>query len=279
MKFRNKILLSIWGVVLSLLVITFFIINYWTRSRIEDAFSEALLSNRSTLNGIIGLEAEILSRGCQVIAESPRLRAVVELQDPKTAYQLSKELSQTTVSDLLVLTDRRGKPLVQLVFGQKLEGDVAGRASIQQALQSGSTTDVWSLGARVFRVSSVPLLVDRDVIGTLTLGFAITDEELGRLKQWTNNSEIFLVHQRTIVLSTLDPHGQTDLKTSLDASGILDQPSARDSAGVFKLKVLNDVYLGTAVQLNRPGPAGEPINYLIMKSTDRELSRSLNPIL
>jgi len=278
-KFRNKILLSIWGVVLSLLVITFFIINYWTRSRIEDAFSEALLSNRSTLNGIIGLEAEILSRGCQVIAESPRLRAVVELQDPKTAYQLSKELSQTTVSDLLVLTDRRGKPLVQLVFGQKLEGDVAGRASIQQALQSGSTTDVWSLGARVFRVSSVPLLVDRDVIGTLTLGFAITDEELGRLKQWTNNSEIFLVHQRTIVLSTLDPHGQNDLKTSLEASGILDQPSARDSAGVFKLKVLNDVYLGTAFQLNKPGPASEPINYLIMKSTDRELSRSLNPIL
>src|SRR5512142_3022807 len=106
MKFRFKILLSIWAVVLSLLVITFFIINYWTRSRIEDSFSEQLRSNQSTLNGIVGLEAEILSRGCQVIAESPRLRAVVELQDPKTAFQLSQELSQTTVSDLLVLTDR-----------------------------------------------------------------------------------------------------------------------------------------------------------------------------
>ena len=40
MKFRYKILLSIWGVVLSLLVITFFIINYWTRGRIEETFSQ-----------------------------------------------------------------------------------------------------------------------------------------------------------------------------------------------------------------------------------------------
>ena len=42
MTFRNKILLSIWGVVLSLLVITFFIINYWTRSRFEETFAREL---------------------------------------------------------------------------------------------------------------------------------------------------------------------------------------------------------------------------------------------
>jgi signal transduction histidine kinase len=280
MKFRYKILLSIWGVVLSLLVITFFIINYWTRGRIEDTFSQELRSNRSTLNGIVGLEAEILARGCKVIAESPRLRAVVELQDPKTAFQLSQELNQTSVSDLLVLTDRRGKPMAQLVFGQKEESDVAARASIQRALQSRSSTDVWALGTKVFRVASVPLAIDRDVVGTLTLGFAITGEELGRLKQWTNNSEILLAVRRTVVRSTLESREQNDVVTSLGQSDILGQKGPRDSLGnVFKLKVANDVYLGTAYQLNNPTPDAEPITYLIIKSTDRELTRSLNPIL
>ena len=68
MKFRNKILLSIWGVVLSLLIITFFIINYYTRHSIEQTFSEELRSNYSTLNVFVGLQSEILSRGSQVIA-------------------------------------------------------------------------------------------------------------------------------------------------------------------------------------------------------------------
>ncbi|MCX6132959.1 MAG: ATP-binding protein [Ignavibacteriales bacterium] len=276
MKFRFKILLSIWGVVLSLLVITFFIINYWTRSRIEDAFSEQLRSNRSTLNGIVGLQSEILSRGCQVIAESPRLRAVVELQDPKTAYQLSQELNQTTASDLLVLTDRHGKSLVQLVFGNRIEDDVAGRASVQQALRSGSTADVWFLGNRIFRVSSVPLLVDREMVGTLTLGFAITQEELARLKQWTNHSEIILTNDRDVVLSTISFADHDGLMTSLASSGML---AESDSAIVLKVKAANDVFLGTAFQLNKPESTARPIKYLIIKSTDRELSRSLNPIL
>src|SRR3990172_10639789 len=114
MKFRNKILLSIYGVVLSLLVITFFIINYWTRSRIEENFSQELRGNYSTLNVFVGLQSEILLRGCQVIAESPRLRAVAELRDPKTASQLSEELHQTTLSDLFILTDDRGRILARI---------------------------------------------------------------------------------------------------------------------------------------------------------------------
>ena len=260
-------------------MITFFIINYWTRSRIEDAFSEQLRSNRSTLNGIVGLEAEILSRGCQVIAESPRLRAVVELQDPKTAYQLSQELTQTTASDLLVLTDRRGKPLVQLMFGQRIDEDVAYRPSVQQALRSGSTADVWFLGNRVFRVSSVPLLVDREMVGTLTLGFAITAGELARLKQWTNNSEIVLANERSIVLSTIDISNHAGLMESIQSSGILSKPVPLDSTLVFRLRSANDVFLATALHLNQPENETGPVKYLVIKSTERELSRSLNPIL
>jgi signal transduction histidine kinase len=279
LKFRFKILLSIWGVVLSLLVITFFIINYWTRSRIEDAFSEQLRSNRSTLNGIVGLEVEILSRGCQVIAESPRLRAVVELQDPTTAYQLSQELTQTTASDLLVLTDRRGKPLVRLMFGHRMEENVEGRPSVQQALRSVASADVWFLGEKVFRVSSVPLLVDREMVGTLTLGFAVTGEELARLKQWTNNSEIVLVNDRSIILSTMNLADHAGLRESIETSGILSESAHPDSTAVLKLKTGNDVFLGMPFLLNAPGNDTGPIKYLVIKSTERELSRSLNPIL
>jgi hypothetical protein len=62
MTFRNKILLSIWSVVLSLLVITFFIINYWTRDRVENTFSRELRANYSTIRVLTELQAETLVR-------------------------------------------------------------------------------------------------------------------------------------------------------------------------------------------------------------------------
>jgi signal transduction histidine kinase len=280
MKFRHKILLSIWGVVLSLLVITFFIINYWTRSRIEDTFSEELRSNRSTLNGIVGLEAEILARGCQVIAASPRLRAVVELHDPKTAVQLSQELNQTTVSDLFVVTDRTGKPLVELIGGVKGDWNAEGQVSIQRALASGPATDVWALAGKVFQVASGPLVVDQDVVGTLTLGFAITSEELHRLKRWTNNSDILLARHGALVLSTLPTTLHLDMGVAIDRARVLNDRHTTDTtAAIFRLDVGNDVYLGTVYRLNAPGSPADPVDYLIVKSTQREMSRALNPIL
>ena len=88
MTFRNKILISIYGVVLSLLLITFFIINYWTRGRFEETFSRELSAGSSTMLVQERLQSAELIRGCSVIAESPRLRAVAETGDDNTAYQL-----------------------------------------------------------------------------------------------------------------------------------------------------------------------------------------------
>lgn len=135
MKFRYKILIAIWGVVLSLLIITFFIINYWTRGHIEQTFSEELRSNYTTLKVLNSLQSETLIRGCLVIAESPRLRAVAELRDPKTAAQLSKELYQTSVNDLFMLTDNRGEPLDQILEGERVLWEGRGFNSVHKALE------------------------------------------------------------------------------------------------------------------------------------------------
>lgn len=134
MRFRNKILLSIWGVVLSLLVITFFIINYWTRARIEDSFTRELRVGAATVLAHEQLQSAQLIRACAVIAESPRLRAVAELGDARTATQLLQELTQTTLSPLCLLTDRKGRPLVQLLRGKRMEWDLGEFRTIDAAL-------------------------------------------------------------------------------------------------------------------------------------------------
>lgn len=280
MKFRNKILLSIWGVVLSLLIITFFIINYYTRHSIEQTFSEELRSNYSTLNVFVGLQSEILSRGCQVIAESPRLRAVTELRDIETAYQLSRELYQTTLSDLFVLTDNHGKLLVQIVQGEKQEWDVSKRESIQRASKGSASTDVWAIEGNVYRVATAPIMIERDLIGTLTIGFAIKQEEINTLRRATN-SEIILTHNEAILLSTLGQEELENLHSAFKGSNAQTRTRYGDTTGtLFSFAVHNADYLATVYRLNRPNEEGvQPISYLIVKPIERELNRSLKPVM
>jgi signal transduction histidine kinase len=279
MKFCNKILLAIWGVVLSLLVITFFIINYWMRSRIEETFSDELRRAFSTLLVNTSLQSEILRRASQVIAESPRLRAVVELRDPRTAYQLSQEINQTTASDLFVLTDLRGRPLVQMLQGQRQEWDLASFQSVKQAMRQNPATDIWMMGGHAFRVASVPILVDRDLIGTLTMGFTITQTEIHSLQSQVN-SQIVLAQGNEILLSTLDPGQGRTLLTAWESAGALVPPAPDDTMGrVFKVSADNESYVGTVFRLNRPGQPDGVISYLLVKPVEDELNRSLKPIL
>ena len=93
MKFRNKILLAIWGVVLVLLMITFVLVNYWMRAQIEARFTDDIRSNYSTIREVSSLRAEREIKSCQTIAETPKLMAVTELGDRNTALQLSRELN------------------------------------------------------------------------------------------------------------------------------------------------------------------------------------------
>lgn len=280
MKFRYKILTAIWGVVLSLLVITFFIINYWTRGHIEQTFSEELHSNYSTLRVLNGLQSEILIRGCLVIAESPRLRAVVELRDPKTAIQLSHELVQTTVSDLFMLTDRRGGILVQILDGQRTSWETSKLGSIKNALQRSATTDVWAVGGTIFRVASAPIMVGNELLGTLTLGFRTTKEDLQTLKGATN-SDILLLHDQSVVLSTMGNEKEPEILSALHLSGESTAPHFGDTTStIFTLATHGESFLGTLYVLNQPfGGEKSPIVFLLVKRIDEELNHAMAPIL
>jgi signal transduction histidine kinase len=280
MTFRNKILISIWGVVLSLLVITFFIINYWTRARIEEAFSRELRTGFSSILVHEQLQSAQLIRASTVIAESPRLRAVAELGDSKTAAQLLQELNQTTQSQVYVLTDRRGVPMVQLLRGKRDEWDITGTQTIRNALQFSPSTDVWAFRGGVFRIVSVPINIANDLVGTLTIGFEITQADIATLKRATN-SEVLLVCDGAPVLSTFDTAEMRSLLPVISSLRRQSSPSREDSLGTpVTLTTREETYLGRAFRLNNPvRPDSSDVFYLITKPLSQEVRLAMASIL
>jgi signal transduction histidine kinase len=266
--------------VLSLLVITFFIINYWTRSRFEETFARELGAGSSTVLVQEKLQSAELIRACSVIAESPRIRAVAELGDQKTAYQLLKEMNQTMLTQVVVLTDRRGTPLVQLLRGKRDSWDVSGSKTIKDALRFISSTEVTTMGGRVYRIVSVPVVIATDIVGTLTVGFEITAADLAALKHITN-SDLVLVSGTAPVLSTLDSAESGALLAAVKA-GRMPAPAAGTDSSVTPIRLTTGTgtYLGTSFALSRPGEeSGNGVMYLIIKPLSSEVRQAMRSIL
>ncbi|HEY6951645.1 MAG TPA: hypothetical protein VI758_04510, partial [Bacteroidota bacterium] len=170
MKFRNKILLAIWGVVVGLLTITFVFLNYWMRSQVESHFADDLRSNYSIVREISSLRAEQDIKSCKIIAESPRLKAIADLGDRNaarnTALQLSLELNNSITSDLFILTNAKGYSLSTLIDGNPSSIVLDNFESIRRARKTEEAADLWAINGKVYRVASVPMTVGTDLVGT-----------------------------------------------------------------------------------------------------------------
>ena len=280
MKFRNRILFSIWGVVLGLQLVTLAIIQYWVRDQVQARFTDELRANYSTVREISSLRSKQDVRSCQVIAESPRLKAVAELKDRETTLQLSREINQELVSDLFVLTDAAGTPLVQLVDGQQRQFPMAHDSAVTRALRMEPQAGVWSVEGSVFRVATVPVTVGPDPVGTLTIGFRLRIEDAGFVKSMTG-SEVVLVRDTSALVSTL-ARGESDaLAMSQTWPGRAhDAGSAFGTPEVFTIETPRDMYIATLCPLRQDGnPLESLIGFLLLKPVEQEVQAALSPVL
>ena len=276
MKFRNKILLAIWGVVLVLLMITFVLVNYWMRAQIEARFTDDIRSNYSTIREVSSLRAEREIKSCQTIAETPKLMAVTELGDRNTALQLSRELNGSFSSDIFILTNSKGSPLAQLIGGDESKAAIPTFEPIRRPLTMEPSSDVWEVNGTVYSGASAPVMVGTDILGTLTIGFRVRDEDIGQVKSMTN-SEILLVLDERVISATVSGSERTELEKWLRQSGQPLVPNEISSApSVFTIDAGGEKYVAAFCRLNRSGfPA---ISYVLLKPVERGVKASLVPV-
>jgi signal transduction histidine kinase len=269
MKFRTIIFLSISGIVLGLLFASYLVVNFWTREQVALRTDAGLRSHFSTLRELNALRLDEAAKSCQIISETPRLKAVAELGDRNTIRQLAEELQQGARADLFMITDSTGKPLVQLVRGAPMPFPLPGIFS-----RTGGSVAV--LDGMTLRLASAPLTVGPDTIGALTLGFAITEEELQSLRSMTG-SEIFLLPAGSLSHSALTPSMQGELLAWYEGAARSRRPSP-DSAAIIALPISGDVFKGCLLDLGPRGDAAAPASFLLLVSVSREVQSALEPV-
>ncbi len=283
MKFRNKILLAIWSVVLILLLITSVIIKYWMGVQVENRSVQDLRSNHTTIRELNALRAEEILKSTEIISETPRLKAVVDLGDKNTALQLAEDMNRSILSDLFLLADSHDRPLVRL-----LDGRVSQTLPIDLFIKSGEGTPnssirIQKIGDAVYRCATVPMIIGTDRVGSLTLGFRFEQQDLAAIKAMTN-SDAALSIADTVLRSTIPSSAQSALIAWLkDTSpGFLDTLERIRIRGneppVVPVKTVADRYLATAVRLDDGGVSHKPLSILLLRSVDRETAMALKPV-
>jgi signal transduction histidine kinase len=282
MKFRTKILLAIWGVVLGLIIVSYFVINYWIRVEVVSRFSRELRSNYSAVIELEGLRTSEILRDAEVVAESPRLKAVVEIGDRNTAEQLSQELSQSMKIDLFILADPQQRPLTSLEGGKPFQLPRLPYPIVSAALRHQAVSDVWTDGVNVYRCAGVPIMIGPDQVGTLMLGFRFRENDL-RSVQSTTNSEVILMSDTTELGSTIqDGAARGQILSSLRVRGAGPGLSpAGAEPEIFTFTTPNNNFAATICALNRnAGDSAEArVGLVLLKPVESEVDTILSPVV
>jgi signal transduction histidine kinase len=138
-------------------------------------------------------------REARLIADLPRLKAIVELNDPPTATDVAQFYRETIAADVLILTHRSGRLLAHSGGAGLAPDTIAARPAIRDALTGQPVRGFWGFPGGVMQVVTVPIEIvspptgQREVFGTLTVGFSLDEAAARRFKALTNSDIAFAI--------------------------------------------------------------------------------------
>jgi signal transduction histidine kinase len=198
---------------------------------------------------------ETFARDARLIADIPQLKAAVDTHDPATVEPLAREYQTVANADLFAIADNTGKVLVRLGTSTIPDAEVADAAVVRDSPAERDT--FWPGLEGLLLIRSVPITVQKDVLGTLILGASLDNRQAARFKALTNSEIAFGVNGR-IAAATLPAETWSALATLLGKPGTSS-----------KIQLGDEAYLAFANPLGPPGPNGQPIGLVLRSQTER----------
>ncbi len=144
---------------------------------------------------------ELAAERAALVADLPKMKAAVYEADPGTVEPVARDYRERVRSDVFVVADRDGRTLVALGTRSPSWG---GRPEPVRFRDDGG---------RLLEMVGAPILLDvgtPEVLGYLTLGFALDDDFVGHLRALTG-SDVAIVDDGHVFASTLPGVSVRDL--------------------------------------------------------------------
>jgi signal transduction histidine kinase len=202
---RTKVLVPVIVCMAALIATTVFVVNRRVTGQFEQQAKETLATADAEFLDLQKTRSEDLLLRFRNLAHEPRYRAAFQLGDPPTLHQPLTELVGEQSADIVFYANHAKKILAREKRDPAISTtafESAAGPATEQALAGEPTVDTVCAGERLFHVVSIPVYVESDLIGVLTLGLEIGNAEAQKFSQLTH-SQITLLASGRVVASTL----------------------------------------------------------------------------
>jgi sigma-B regulation protein RsbU (phosphoserine phosphatase) len=206
MRFATAILSSSVAMIIGVVGVTSLVSARVVEHDARVALDEQLRRGALVLEELFAQRQALLAANAQVIAEEPRLKAVVATEDidHATVYDVSKELRRAVGSDLFLLTDGDGMLLAD-VADERATGSLRDMPLVADALASGTGKGIWLADGRAYQMAARRLAFGETVVGVLVVGWEIGDELAGAAARQAGGAVVVLADEGRPVASSLPP--------------------------------------------------------------------------
>jgi signal transduction histidine kinase len=182
-------------------------VNVWVTAQVEQDLRAGLEEAATHVENYRSTLLEHFRREARLVADLPKLKAVVYENDPPTVLPIARDYRQQLNADLIVITGPTGKILAAIGAPAIDAGRRAQQSAIGAASEGRETVGLWPTAGGLLEVVSIPVSigpVQPEILGTLHLGYALDDRAAARLKALTA-SEIVFAYRGSVEAATLAP--------------------------------------------------------------------------
>jgi signal transduction histidine kinase len=261
----NRIFVATAALAVMGIAVAVYRINVAVTAQAENELRRGLVEAANLLEEHRTTLFEHFSREARLIADVSQLKAAMTTGDPPTVQPIADEYQRRIGSDLLIVTDERGRVLAQAgrIRMPPAEGTVAD--TVAQAASGRESVALWQHHDGVLQVVAVPSVVGPELVGTLTVGTSLDEAALARYKALTNSEIAFAIGDR-VRASTL-PSDATASLTALISRRDISRIQLGDTEYAALSRPLSLTGSeGTATSANAP-----PITALILRSRTERL--------
>lgn len=261
MKFRSAIGLASFVIITGVVGITSMagarVMEHDSRAAVDAELTRGAL----VFEGLFAHRQSLFAANAKVIAEEPRLKAVVATEDidHATILDVSSELRRTVGSDLFLITDGQGMLLADVADPSASGFALRDKPLVADALADGQGQGIWTTEGRAYQMASQRLAFGERIVGVLAVGWEIDDELTTAAAQQTGGAVVVLAGEHAIA-SSLPPG---TMRGALPSDAELDG---------MHVTVAVDDSPHRAITGRLGGDP--PLRYLVLRSLDEALATS-----
>ena len=188
--------------------VAIYVVNVTVTREAESALTREIEATGALVEQLRTTRTQTFTLMARLIADTPKLKAAVDTNDAPTVQAPLEDIaSQNQLgANLLLVTNKAGNVLASVGLPARAGVVVANQPSIREALAGRERVSLIPQPGGMLQLVSVPILIQPEIVGTLSVGFLLDDALAAQLKEITGSEIAFGVDGQILATTLAAEH-------------------------------------------------------------------------